>query len=143
MIHQQDHAHRATWKCWTVACVATAASTALQMIYLRIEGNCALIPPIAAVMLTASFAGLAPSLAALALNLIIAEYIVIPPYYSFALQFVNGVIPLATLIVFASLSWYSALCPVEQQMVRSVGDISRSKIRRLVKATAADRAGFT
>jgi K+-sensing histidine kinase KdpD len=86
-------------------------------------------------MLTASVAGLTPSLAALVLNLIMAEYIVIPPYYSFALQFVNGVVPLATLFVFASLSWYSALCPVEQQMVRSVGDISRSKIRRLVKGS--------
>jgi len=109
MIRQRDHAHLATWKCWTVAFVATAASTVLQMIYLRIEGNCALIPPIAAVMLTASVAGLRPSLATLVLNLIIAEYIVIPPYYSFALQFVKGVIPLMTLIVFASLSWYSAL----------------------------------
>jgi len=143
MIQQRDHAHLATWKCWTVALLATAASTGFQMIFLRIEGNCALIPPIAAVMVTASFAGLRPSFAALVLNLIIAEYIVIPPYYSFALQFVNGFIPLVTLIVFASLSWYSALCPVEQQMVRSVGDISRSRIHRLVKATAADRAGFT
>src|SRR5262249_40427604 len=97
------------WKRWTVAFVATAASTVLQMIYLRVEGNCALIPPIAAVMLTASVPGLRPSLAALVLNLVIAEYIVIPPYYGFALQFVNGVIPLMTLIVFASLSWYSAL----------------------------------
>ena len=140
---QDHHIHLATWKRWAVAFLATAAATVLQMVYLRIEGNCALIPPIAAVMLTASVPGLRPSLAALVLNLIIAEYIVIPPYYSFALQFVNGFIPLVTLIVFASLSWYSALCPVEQQMVRSVGDISRSRIHRLVKATAADRAGFT
>jgi K+-sensing histidine kinase KdpD len=140
MIQGRNRAHLAIWKCWTFAFLATATATVLQMIYLKIEGNCALIPPIAAVMVTASVAGLRPSLVTLPLNLIIAEYIVIPPYYSFALSFINGVIPLVTLIAFASLAWYSALWPVEQQMVRSVSNVSRSKIRRLVRATAPDRA---
>src|SRR5215469_14336176 len=107
MIQERDHADLAAWKCWTVAFLATAAATALEMLFLRIEANCALLPPVVAVVLIATVAGLRPSLGTLALNLLIAEYIVIPSYNSFTLWWVFGAIRLLALTAVASLSWYS------------------------------------
>jgi hypothetical protein len=140
MKQQEDHAHLAAWKCWTVALIATTAATTIEMLLLRTGSKCAFLPPIAAVVVTGCIAGLRPSLLTFALNLLIAEYLVLPAQYSFALLWISGAKTLVTLIAFASLSWYSALCPVAQQTVRSVSHISRSKIRKLVKATTTDRA---
>ncbi len=94
---------------WATALLVTAAMTVLEMVLLGIMREGALLPPIAAVVIATMVGGRSPGLIALALNVIIAEYIVIPPYYQFVLPWPKDVISMTMFVLVASLAWYVAV----------------------------------
>jgi K+-sensing histidine kinase KdpD len=97
------------WARWATVLLVTAAMTALEMILIAIMEQGALLPPVAAVAIATLVGGRRPGLLALALNLVIAEYIAIPPHYELVLPWPKGVISMTTFVVVAGIAWYSAV----------------------------------
>jgi signal transduction histidine kinase len=96
------------WTRWITALLTTAIMTVLEMILVGIMVQGALLPPVAAVVIATLVGGRRPGLLALALNLIIAEYIVIPPYYEFVLPWPKGIVSMTTFVFVATVAWYAA-----------------------------------
>jgi PAS domain S-box-containing protein len=124
---------------YLLATLLVATALAARLVMLPVDGGFAFITFYPAVLLSALLLGAGPALLAVALSAVLAEYILMPPFWSFALR--TDQIPLlATFVLSGGLTCYLAhLLERAALRLRASNDALRSSMTSLQDSELALR----